>query len=268
MPKVKLNDVDIYYEVHGRGQPFLFFSETACSGEIWQLHQVAEFAKDHMVIIHDYRGTGRSSKPSIDYTTRMFCDDAVAVLDHLKVKDAIVLGHSMGGRVAQLLALEYPERVKKLILASTGASFPGGAGLPLQMCKEMIEWGYEKYVREHTIQVGFTDEFVKSQPERLEAFFKVRLANLGPVEFYLRHVLSRQGHDSSGRLKDIRMPTLVLVGENEGDPKVVMTHRMSSDILAQGIPNAKFVMLPKQKHNYFVCDAETVHRVIRDFLGG
>jgi len=266
MPTLRHNDAEIYYEVHGQGQPFLFFSETACSGEIWQLYQVPEFAKDHMVIIHDYRGTGRSTKPSIDYTTRMFCDDAVALLDHLKVKDAIVLGHSMGGRVAQLLALEYPERVKKLILASTGAAFPGGAGLPLQMCKEMIEWGYEKYVREHTIQVGFTDEFVKSQPERLEAFFKVRLANLGPVEFYLRHVLSRQGHDTSGRLKDIRMPTLVMVGEDEGDPKVVMTHRMSSDILAQGIPNAKFVMLPGQKHNYFASDPEMTHRVIREFL--
>ena len=80
------------------------------------------------------------------------------------------------------------------------------------------------------------------------------------MEFYLRHVLSRQGHDTSARLKDIRMPTLVLVGENEGDPNVVMTHRMSSDILAKGIPGAKFVMLPKQKHNYFASDPELAHR--------
>src|SRR5262245_1979778 len=266
MPTVHVEDAAIYYEVHGQGQPFLFFSETACDGQIWKLYQVPEFAKDHRVIIHDYRGTGRSSKPSIDYTTRMFCDDAVAVLEHLKVDDAIVLGHSMGGRVAQLLALEYPERVKKLILASTGASFPGGAGLPLPMCKEMIEWGYENYVRAHTIQVGFTDEFVKQEPQRLEEFFKVRLANLGPVEYYLRHVLSRQGHDTSARLKDIRVPTLVIVGELEGDPKVVMTHRMSSDILAKGIPNAKFVMLPGQKHNYFASAPEIVHKMIREFL--
>ena len=266
MPTIKLDAIEIYYEVHGHGQPFLFFSETACSGEIWKLYQVTEFSQDYKVILHDYRGTGKLSKPSSDYTIQMFCDNAVALLDHLHVRNAIVLGHSMGGRVAQLLALEYPERVKKLILASTGASFLGGAGLPLQMCKEMIEWGYEQYLREHTIQVGFTDEFVKRQPERLKAFFKVRLANLGPVEFYLRHVLSRQGHDTSGRLKDIRMPTLVLVGEHEGDPKVVMTHRMSSDILAKGIPNAKFVLLPKQKHNYFTSDTETVHRAIREFL--
>lgn len=268
MPKVKVNDAEIYYEAHGRGQPFIFFSETACDGEIWKLFQVPEFSKDHLVIIHDYRGTGRSSKPSTDYTTRMFCDDAVAVLNDLKVKDAVVLGHSMGGRVAQLLALEYPERVKQLILASTGASFPGPAGLPLTMCKEMIEWGYGKYVREHTIQVGFTPEFVRDQPERVESFFRARLANLCPVEFYLRHVLARQSHDTSGRLKDIRVPTLILVGEREGDPKVVMTHRMSSDILAKGIPNGKFVVLADQKHNYFASAPEEAHRVIRDFLRG
>lgn len=266
MPKVKVKDAEIYYEANGQGQPFIFFSETACDGEIWKLFQVPEFARDHRVIVHDYRGTGKSSKPSIDYSTRMFCDDAVAVLDELKVKDAIVLGHSMGGRIAQLLALEYPERVKKLILASTGASFPGAAGLPLTMCKEMIEWGYQKYIRKHTIQVGFTPNFVRSQPDRLEAFFQVRLANLCPVEFYLRHVLARQGHDTRGRLKDIRVPTLVMVGELEGDPNVVMTHRMSSDILARGIPLAKFVVLANQKHNYFASAPEEVHQVIRDFL--
>jgi 3-oxoadipate enol-lactonase len=216
--------------------------------------------------VHDYRGTGKSSKPSIDYSTRMFCDDAVAVLDDLNVKDAIVLGHSMGGRIAQLMALEHPERVKKLILASTGASFPGPACLPLAMCKEMIEWGYEKYIREHTIHVGFMPEFVGNQPDRLETFFRARLANICPVEFYLRHVLARQGHDTSGRLKDIRVPTLVMVGEQEGDPNVVMTHRMSSDILAKGIPNAKFVVLANQKHNYFASAPEEGHRVIRDFL--
>ena len=266
MPTIKVKDAEIYYEVHGQGQPFIFFSETACDGEIWKLFQVPEFSKDHTVIVHDYRGTGRSSKPSMDYTTRMFCDDSVAILDHLGVKDAVALGHSMGGRVAQLFALEYPERVKKLILASSGASFPGPPGLPLTMCKEMIEWGYEKYIRQHTIQVGFTNEFVKSQPERLEAFFRVRLANLCPAEFYLRHVLARQAHDTSRRLKDIHVPTLVIVGEKEGEANLPITHRTSADILAHGIPGAKLVVLANQKHNYFASDPETAHKIVRDFL--
>ncbi|MGH7875787.1 MAG: alpha/beta fold hydrolase [Candidatus Binatia bacterium] len=266
MPTVRVNDAEIYYETHGQGQPFLFFSETACDGEIWKLFQVPEFAKDHRVIAHDYRGTGRSGKPSIDYTTRMFCDDAVAILDHLHVDQAIVLGHSMGGRVAQLVALDYPQRVKQLILASTGAAFPGAAGLPLTMCKEMIEWGYEQYVREHTLQVGFTAEFVKQQPDALAAFFRARLANLCPVEFYLRHVLARQSHDTSGRLKDIQVPTLVMVGALEGDPRAALSHRASSEMLARGIANAKFVLLANQKHNYFASAPAEAHSIIREFL--
>jgi 3-oxoadipate enol-lactonase len=266
MPTVRVNDGEIFYEVHGRGRPFVFFSETACDGEIWQRYQVPEFSKDHRVIIHDYRGTGKSSKPSIDYTTRMFCDDAAAVLKKLKVREAVVLGHSMGGRVAQLLALEYPERVGQLILASTGAAFPGATGLPLTMIKEMIEWGYPKYVREHTVQVGFTEQFVTTHADRVDEFFRTRLANLCPVEFYLRHVLARQSHDTRDRLKEIKVPTLVMVGEHEGDPNLAMTHRASSELLAKAISGAQFVVLPGQKHNYFASAPEATHRIIRDFL--
>ena len=266
MPTLRVDDAEIYYEVHGQGRPFLFFSETACDGEIWKLYQVPEFARDHLVITHDYRGTGKSSKPSSDYTTKMFCDDAAAILKQLNLRDAIVLGHSMGGRVAQLLALEYPDLVGRLILASTGAAFPGATGLPLAMVKEMIEWGYPKYVREHTIQVGFPEEFAGVHADRLEEFFRVRLANLCPVEFYLRHVMARQSHDTTAQLQQIRMPTLVLVGEHENDPKAAMSHRRSSEILAENIANAKFFVLAGQKHNYFASDPVTVHRVIREFI--
>jgi len=266
MPTVLVNNAEIYYEAHGHGRPFVFFSETACDGEIWKLYQIPEFSKDHLVITYDYRGTGQSSKASSDYTTKMFCDDAAAILNQLDARNAVVLGHSMGGRVAQLLALDYPERVGKLILSSTGAAFPGATGLPLAMVKEMVEWGYPKYVREHTIQVGFTDEFLTTHSDRVEEFFGTRLAYLCPVEFYLRHVLARQSHDTRERLKDIRVPTLVLVGEHEGDPNVASTHRASSELLAKTIPGARFVVLPGQKHNYFASAPETAHRVIRDFL--
>src|SRR5688500_1927163 len=100
MPKLKANDVEIYYEEHGKGRPMVFLSETACDGEVWKINQVEEFSRDHRVIIHDYRGTGRSSKPSIDYTTTMFADDVVALMDHLDAENATVEGSSLGGRVA------------------------------------------------------------------------------------------------------------------------------------------------------------------------
>ena len=97
MPFLHLKDTELYYEVHGRGQPMVFLSETACDGEVWKLYQVEEFSRDHQVILHDYRGTGRSGKPSIEYSTKMFCDDAAALMDHLGVEKAIV-DRSFDGR--------------------------------------------------------------------------------------------------------------------------------------------------------------------------
>src|SRR5947209_18656715 len=212
MPYVKAkDDVDIYYEVFGEGAPFLFLSETACDGAVWKIYQIPEFARDHRVIIFDYRGTGLSGKPSASYSTDMFADDAAAVMDHLGLEGAVVCGHSMGGRVAQLLALNYPRKVSKLILASSGAAHPGGRGIPLRIAKEMVEMGYEKYVREHTIVVGWTEIYARNHINLIEKYLQVRMANLCPVEFYFRHVLARQPHDTSKRLNDINATTLISV---------------------------------------------------------
>ena len=68
MPVIKRDAIDIHYQTHGAGTPFLFFSETACAGDIWNKFQVPEFSRDHMVITHDYRGTGKSSRPTTKYS--------------------------------------------------------------------------------------------------------------------------------------------------------------------------------------------------------
>jgi len=269
MPHVKAKDgVEIYYEASGEGTPFVFLSETACDGAVWSLYQVPEFSRDHRVVILDYRGTGLSGKPSAKYSTEMFADDAAAVLDHLGLEGAVVCGHSMGGRVAQLLALNYPRKVSNLILASSGAAHPGDRGIPLRIAKEMVEWGYEKYVRDHTIVVGWTEVYARNHMNRIEKYLQVRMANLCPVEFYFRHVLARQEHDTSGRLKDISVPTLILVGDDDHFVVSDMSHRAGADFLARAIPNAKLVVLPGERHSYFYTEPEKAHGIIREFLRG
>jgi pimeloyl-ACP methyl ester carboxylesterase len=269
MPHVKAKDgVEIYYEASGKGTPFVFLSETACDGAVWNLYQVPEFSRDHRVVILDYRGTGLSGKPSAKYSTEMFADDAVAVLDHLGLEGAVVCGHSMGGRVAQLLALNYPRKVSKLILASSGAAHPGDRGIPLRIAKEMVEWGYEKYVRDHTIVVGWTEVYARNHMNRIEKYLQVRMANLCPVEFYFRHVLARQEHDTSGRLKDITVPTLIFVGDDDHFVVSDMSHRAGADLLARGIPNSKLVVLPGERHSYLYTEPEKIHGIIREFLTG
>jgi 3-oxoadipate enol-lactonase len=267
MPHVKAKDgVDIYYEVAGQGTPFLFLSETACDGAVWNIYQVPEFARDHRVVSIDYRGTGLSGKPSTQYSTDLFADDAATVLDHLGLDGAVICGHSMGGRVAQLLAVNHPRKVSKLVLASSGAAHPGDRGIPLRIAKEMVEMGYEKYVRDHTIVVGWTETYARNHMNLIEKYLQVRMANLCPVEFYFRHVLARQEHDTSGRLKDIKVPTLILVGDDDHFVVSDMSHRSGAEILANGIANAKLVVLPGERHSYFYSEPENVHGMIREFL--
>ena len=265
MPFIDRDGIRLYYETHGAGRPLLFLSETACHCDVWKLHQVPAFSRDHQVILCDYRGTGRSDWPSEPYNVKDFADDAAAVLEHLDARDAVVCGHSMGGSVAQVMALDHSDRVSALICAS-GRGFNPHQGIPLRIAKEMVEWGYERYLRDHGILVGFTEDFVKRYPQRVEGYLAVRMAHLNPVEQYFRHVIARQQHDVKERLKEIRMPTLILVGEEEHNVTSDTSLRHAADVLAAEIPGAAFVELKVERHSYFFVNPDAAHAAMRKFL--
>ena len=99
-----------------------------------------------------------------------------------------------------------------MIVASVGPGIAHAPPIPFKMCKEMVEWGYEKYVREHTLEVGWTPEYIEKYPDRVEHFLNIRMNNLPSLEDYLRHVVARQACDFNDRLKEITHPTLVSSG--------------------------------------------------------
>jgi len=266
MPFLKRNDTELYYETYGEGPAILFCSVTGLDHQAWKFHQVPEFSRDHQVIVFDYRGTGRSSKTVQKYTIKMFTDDAAALLDHLGVEKAIVCGHSMGGVVAQLLALDYPGNVQKLILASSGSAHPGANGIPLAMCRDMVNLGFEGYIRKSTMGTGWTKEFVAAHPELIERFLEVRMSGIAPLENYLYFVLARLEHDHTARLKDITAPTLVLVGDNEDHGASNKTHWKHAQELVREIPLAKLVILPGEGHHYLATNPDAAHRAIREFI--
>jgi aminoacrylate hydrolase len=266
MPFLHLDDTDLYYEVHGEGPAFLFLSQTATPGGVWKPFQVPEFSRDHQVIIYDQRGTGRSSTGSGDFSTKRLCEDAAALLNHLGAADAILCGHSNGGRVAQLLTLDHPRSVKALILASAGGTHKS-KGIPIRMCLELVEKGYARYVREHSIEVGFTQEFIKAHPTEVNSIVDMLMTDLTPLEAFLGHVIGRQEYDAAARLSDIRVPTLVMVGEDEDHGSSHgITHKQFAERLAAAIPGAEFVMIGGHGHYYPYADPEQTHRIMRDFL--
>ncbi|MSP37617.1 MAG: alpha/beta hydrolase [Deltaproteobacteria bacterium] len=266
MPFLNINDAEVYYEVHGEGAPFLFCSVTGLDHQAWKFHQVAEFSRDHKVILFDYRGTGKSTKAIQKYSIKMFTDDAAAILNHLNVEQAVVCGHSMGGVVAQLFALDYPSKVKKLILASSGAAHPGAHGIPLAMCRDMVKQGFEGYIRAHTIETGWTKEFVAKNPALIEKFLQVRMSGIAGIDNYLYFVLARQEHDHTARLKEIKVPTLVLVGDDENHGATDTTHWAAAHQLAKAIANAKLVVLAGEGHHYLATNPAAAHNAIREFI--
>jgi 3-oxoadipate enol-lactonase len=268
VPSLSVDGDDIFYEIHGSGTPLLLIAGTACDGEFWKPYQVPDFSRDHTVITFDQRGTGKTTTRGKDYSTRRLAADAAQLVAHVGLGPAIVLGHSMGGRAAQLLALDHPESTRSLILASSGASFKAKGGLPPAMCLEIIKLGYERYIREHSIEIGFSKDFIKTHPERVEQCIDLLLACLPPIEIYFALVMSRQEHDTSARLKDIRVPTLVTVGGDEGHGNPDTTHIASAEVLASSIPDARYVVIPAQGHFYFFSDPETTNRIVRDFISG
>lgn len=268
LPTLKLDETDLYYEVHGEGPAFLFCSGTAADGEGWKFYQVPEFSRDHRVIIYDQRGTGKTPVQSSDFSTERLAADAAALLDHLGANQAVVLGHSNGGRVAQLLALDYPGRVAKLILASSGGTNAKRInGISISMCTDLVEKGYLRHRRDHFIDAGFTKAYVAAHPDKVERYLESKLANLPALEVYLGQVIGRQVYNSGHRLKDIRIPTLVMVGDDEDHGSMSgMTHLSFAQDLARAIPGSKLVVMKDQGHNYHYTDPETTNRVIREFI--
>lgn len=120
MPKVKLNNISIYYEAYGRGEPVLLIPGLNADNASWyDVYQ--KFMKHFRVIGIDNRASGRSDVPDKPYTIRDMADDAIGLLDHLKIKKCHVIGHSMGGYITQQMAIHYPARVGKIVLEATAA---------------------------------------------------------------------------------------------------------------------------------------------------
>lgn len=118
MPRISIGECSLYYERQGMGFPVLFITGLGGYASFWQ-EQVGAFARRFEVITFDHRGIGRSDPARTGYIVERMTDDAIALLDALKIKRAHVVGHSTGGAVAQVMAIEHPARLASVVLSAT-----------------------------------------------------------------------------------------------------------------------------------------------------
>ena len=119
MAKIEVGDVELYYEIHGEGVPVVLIHGLAGDCSAWA-PQIKVLEKSYKVVALDNRGAGRSSAPDYPYTSRHFADDTIGLMDALDISEpAHVIGRSMGGAIAQEMAINYPERVRSMLITAS-----------------------------------------------------------------------------------------------------------------------------------------------------
>ena len=253
---VEVNGQRIAYELRGRGVPLVLIAGTGYPGATWPEALIAPLAARHTVLTFDHRGTGESPASAERYSTRLFAHDALGLIDRLGLPAAHVLGHSMGGRVAQWMALERADRIRTLIFAATGPGQfrddrPVTRGVPVHTVTGLVEKGYEQYMREHMEATFFTPEFALAHPEVVQRLHDAFWRHRPDLENYLRHVVARQEHQTADRIAEIRAPTLVLIGDRDTAAMGTGVHTEQSDFLLKNLPNATQQVVEGGAHGYF-----------------
>ena len=128
MPKAHANNIDIYYEITGSGEPLVLIAGLGYDMWMWR-NMIPGLAEHFQVIAFDNRGVGQTDKPEGPYTAKLLADDTAGLIEALGLQRVAVLGHSMGGFVAQALALSRPDLLSKLILSAT--NFGGPRHIPV-----------------------------------------------------------------------------------------------------------------------------------------
>lgn len=225
--------------------------------------QVDFFSGEFNVITYDSRGVGRSDKPDTPYSMGMLVDDAAGLIQRLNIASAHVYGVSMGGMVAQELALRYPKLVSSLILGATACGGPHAVMADqetLQSLFSIMTLSPEEAIKVST-SVTFSPSFRQSHPEKIKQWLiKGAESPPSPVGFK-RQAEAVSGFETWDRLPQISAPTLILAGK---DDQLIPAD--NSRILASRIRNAKLVLFEGAGHGYLWEAQEEGNRVVRDFL--
>ena len=217
------------------GFPILFVSGLGGFASFWQ-DQIAAFAKRFEVVTFDHRGIGQSDQARIGYTVERMAADVVSLMDALRIKRAHVVGHSTGGAIAQVLAIDHPGRLASVVLSATWTKADAYFRRLFTFRKEvLLRLGPSAYLQSATLY-WYPSWWVARNNERLRQLEAQNLANFAPVEI----VASRIDPDELARIKT---PTLVVGAEDD-----IVTPAYFSEELARLIPAAEVKLFPRGGH--------------------
>lgn len=260
MPTIRIDAAELYYETTGQGEPVLLVPGLSGRGSFWA-SQVAELARDFRVMVHDHRGTGRSTHSRIRYSVEQMADDVMKLMDALGVDAAHLVGHSTGGAIGQVIALEHPRRLRSLVLSATWAG-PDAYFRRLFESRKgvLLSQGLEAYLRASALYMS-PPAWISANDALLDEQHKAALAEAAPVDVTASRIDAILRHDRRARLTDVRVPTLVIVAQDD-----MITPRFYSDELAKLVPGARLVVLDAGGHAAPIVSAASYNAAVGAFL--
>ncbi len=267
MPIIQVDDLDLYYETNGEGHPLLLISGVGYGAWFW--HKIVPgLAERYRVITFDNRGAGQSDKPAGPYSVPMMAADTAGLLDALDVKGAYIVGHSLGGFIAQELVVNYPDLVDKLILASTNSGGPDVVPITPEAMEVLTDReGDPVELVRRGITIATASGFPQRAPDVVKELTEYRFTNPVPAESYQAQVGAGAGmaalgrNEVASRLQAIQVPTLILFGEED---KVVPPG--NAELLAEKIRDAQIEILPETGHIFPLEDPQSTVEVVTRFL--
>jgi len=232
----------------GAGEPLLLIQGMSGTHLSWGDPFAGDLARDFDTVAYDHRGIGRSDPVSEPFSIADLARDAAGVLDALGWETAHVLGISMGGMVAQELALAHPERIRTLTLGCTYCGGPGSALAP-QSTLERLSAGMLSGDRERAIRTAFevnVSAAFAAQDGAYEAFRAMAKALPAPVPVIMLQMQAIAGHDTSARLPSLALPTLVVHGDED-----MMLPVQNGRQIAALIPDARLEVLSGVGHVFW-----------------
>ena len=256
MPRVPVDDGWLHYEVAGDGPPLLLVPGLGGLGSFWQ-HQVAAFAGDFRVIVHDHRGCGRSSRSRIAYSVEQMADDVLQLMDALGIEAAHFVGHSTGGAIGQVIAQDRPERLKRLVLSATWA----GPDPFFTARRELLRLGGVASYWRASVLLLRPPAWIGANEAALAAEEADLLADPPDIAILESRIDAILRFDRRARLGAICAPTLVVVA---ADDMVTPPHYSAE--LAHGIQRARLATLPHGGHFVPVIEPASYNEAVSSFL--
>jgi pimeloyl-ACP methyl ester carboxylesterase len=243
---------------------------TGYSGHTWAPTFLDLLTNRYQVVTFDHRGTGHSPGSTSEYTTARFARDALAVLRAADLGPAHIVGHSMGGRVAQEMYFADPSMMRSLTLAASGAGTPtepeySRVGIPVPAVQRMMDIGYEGYVWQKHRDNFFTDKFIAEHQADVEWLDKAFFSPGPTLRNYLKHVRARQAHSTTERLRQLAAPTHIVIGTKDTHNGGTGSHYDEAHRLHGLVPHAHLSEIDGAKHGFMWEQPDLTVNLIHDF---